>query len=58
MTTDEVGKVFKVLLTADGGCSVCVRRIIQEFIDKFPETKQEILKLVEKDEELELEDFE
>jgi hypothetical protein len=40
MTEDEAKKVIAILLTADGGCQVCVRSLMYAFIVNFGEYKE------------------
>ncbi len=37
MTEKEAKIVLDIMETADGGCPYCVRSLIKQFIDKFPE---------------------
>jgi len=45
ITTEEIGKIFKVLLEVDGGCSVCAKRAINHFCELFPQHKYEMIVL-------------
>ena len=43
MTSDEALDVAKIALTADGGCSDCVGRLMAQLIARFPDHKSVFL---------------
>ena len=50
MTKKELKKIAKVLATADGGCSHCVKNIVEKFNKEFPD----LLRYDEENEEIEI----
>jgi hypothetical protein len=40
MTNDEAEIIIKIMMTADNKCSVCVNRLLKQFIKKFPELNE------------------
>ena len=58
MNSETIEAIFGVLKTADGGCNVCVRRLLIEFVGRFPSTRELIINLIQNDEGLDWEEYE
>lgn len=39
MTKEEAQKVLEIMRTADGGCEYCVKELLDQFEEAFPEFK-------------------
>jgi hypothetical protein len=37
MNDEELTEVFKIMLTADGGCSSCAKRLFAKLLLKYPD---------------------
>lgn len=57
MTRDEFNTIIKILSTADGGCTACVRSLCALFLHKFPEWTVKDIANVKKYREIDNEDL-
>lgn len=48
MTTEQATKIVQIMCTADGECSVCAAKLIDRFINNFPEYADLSLKVYRK----------
>lgn len=41
MTKEDAIKIVNILATADGGCGPCVQSLVSDFLEAYPEFKQD-----------------